>query len=157
MTKIQGRISAQGRQATWSWTEQLLRRDTSSQATAKRTVRITCMVRLSLLTGNELWIVCYDTSSSRHRTKEFNTLVEERQLQTTGRNGRTFSHISESYGLSNVMFGESCIAMEETSDFGAADASVIVNLELTKLTTNDFKFFLLLLGFNNFETLWYHC
>ena len=22
-------------------------------------------------------IVCYDTSSSRHRTKEFNTLVEE--------------------------------------------------------------------------------
>ena len=55
------------------------------------------------------------------------------------------------------MFGESCIAMEETSDFGAADASVIVNLELTKLTTNDFKFFLLLLGFNNFETLWYHC
>ena len=60
-------------------------------------------------------------------------------------------------GLSNVMFGESGITMEETSDFSAADASVIVNLELTKLTTKDFKFFLLLFGFNNFETLWYHC
>ena len=55
------------------------------------------------------------------------------------------------------MFGESGITMEETSDFGAADVSVIVNLELTKLTTNYFKFFLLLLGFNNFQTLWYHC
>ena len=55
------------------------------------------------------------------------------------------------------MFGESSITMAETSDFGAADASVIVSLELTKLTTNDFKFFLLLLGFNNFETLSYHC
>ena len=42
------------------------------------------------------------------------------------------SHCS---GLSNVMFGESGITMEETSDFSAADASVIVNLELTKLTT----------------------
>ena len=55
------------------------------------------------------------------------------------------------------MFGESGITMEETSDFSAADASVIVNLEFTKLTTKDFKFFLLLFGFNNFETLWYHC
>ena len=56
------------------------------------------------------------------------------------------------------MFGESGITMEETSDFSAADvASVIVNLELTKLTTNDFKFFPLLLGFNNFEKLLYHC
>lgn len=55
------------------------------------------------------------------------------------------------------MFGESGITMEETSDFSTADASVIVNLELTKLKTNDFKFFLLLFGFNNFETLWYHC
>ena len=64
------------------------------------------------------------------------------------------SHCS---GLSNVMFGESGITMEETSDFSAADASVIVNLELTKLTTKDFKFFLLRFGFNNFETLWYHC
>ena len=54
------------------------------------------------------------------------------------------------------MFGESGIIMEETSDFSAADASVIVNLELKKLTTNDFKFSPLLLGFNNFETLWYH-
>lgn len=36
------------------------------------------------------------------------------------------------------MFGESGIIMEETSDFSAADASVIVNLELKKLTTNDF-------------------
>ena len=54
------------------------------------------------------------------------------------------------------MFGESGITMEETSDFSAADASVIVNLELKKLTTNDFKFSPLLLGFNNFETLWYH-
>lgn len=77
MEKPQGRISAQGRKATWIWTEQLLIRDKSSQATAKRTVRITCMVRLSLLSGNGLWIVCYETSSSRHRTKEFNTLVEE--------------------------------------------------------------------------------
>ena len=64
------------------------------------------------------------------------------------------SHCS---GLSNVMFGESGITMEETSYFSTADASVIVNLELKKLTTNDFKFFPLLLGFNNFETLWYHC
>ena len=55
------------------------------------------------------------------------------------------------------MFGESGIIMEETSDFSAADASVIVNLELKKLTANDFKFFPLLLGFINFETLWYHC
>ena len=54
------------------------------------------------------------------------------------------------------MFGESGITMEETSDFSAADASVIVNLELKKLTTNEFKFSPLLLGFNNFETLWYH-
>ena len=77
MKKPQERMSAQGRKVTWIWAEQLLRRDTSSQATAKRTVRITCMVRLSLLSGNELWIVCYETFSSRHRTKEFNTLVEE--------------------------------------------------------------------------------
>ena len=40
------------------------------------------------------------------------------------------------------MFGESGITMEETSDFSAADASVIVNLKLIKLTTNDFNFFL---------------
>ena len=39
------------------------------------------------------------------------------------------------------MFGESGITMEETSDFSTADASVIVNLELKRLTTNDFKFF----------------
>ena len=75
--------------------------------------------------------------------------------------GETDGHfrisVSHCSGLSNVMFGESGIIMEETSDFSAADASVIVNLELKKLTANDFKFFPLLLGFINFETLWYHC
>ena len=49
-------------------------------------------------------------------------------------------------GLSNVMFGESGITMEKTSDFSAADASVIVNLELTKLTTKDLNFFSYCLG-----------
>ena len=65
--------------------------------------------------------------------------------------------VSRCSGLSNVMLGESGITIEETSDFSAADASVIVNLKSTKLTTNDFNFFPLLLGFNNFETLWHHC
>lgn len=104
-------------------------------------------------------VVAIELKNSIHWLRNQARTEAERQLQATGRNGRIFRiSVSHCSGLSNVMFGESGITMEKTSDFSAADvASVIVNLELTKLTTNDFKFFPLLLGFNNFETLWYHC
>lgn len=36
-----------------------------------------------------------------------------------------------------MMFGERGIIMEETTDFGGENTSIIVNLERTKLTTND--------------------